>query len=115
MAVATPDNVDRFLEICAKWDVEATVVGEVTDGVMQTFAANVADLLAGKRAPASETPAPEGAAPAPEPATAAPDQSLDAWGLVVRPMLQRHAGQIATVAFAGVAAYVGARMGARRR
>ncbi|MDN5853738.1 MAG: phosphoribosylformylglycinamidine synthase subunit PurL [Actinomycetia bacterium] len=32
MAVATPDNVDRFLEICAKWDVEATVVGEVTDG-----------------------------------------------------------------------------------
>ncbi|UYM03524.1 phosphoribosylformylglycinamidine synthase subunit PurL [Solicola gregarius] len=32
MAVATPANVDRFLEICAKWDVEATVVGEVTDG-----------------------------------------------------------------------------------
>ncbi|UPK75658.1 phosphoribosylformylglycinamidine synthase subunit PurL [Nocardioidaceae bacterium SCSIO 66511] len=32
MAVATPENVERFLEICAKWDVEATVVGEVTDG-----------------------------------------------------------------------------------
>ncbi|HLR85864.1 MAG TPA: hypothetical protein VK059_12990, partial [Nocardioidaceae bacterium] len=69
--------------------------------------------LAGTR-----TPPPEASSEAPfettEPA-AAPDQSLDAWGLVVRPMLQRHAGQIATVAFAGLAAYVGARIGARRR
>lgn len=32
MAVVEPHNVDRFLEICAKWDVLATVVGEVTDG-----------------------------------------------------------------------------------
>lgn len=87
------------------------VIGEVTDGVMQTFAANVAALLSGKSAPTRETPAPS-VAPEPEPQT---DQSLDAWGLLVRPMLQRHAGQIATVAFAGVAAYVGARMGARRR
>ena len=27
MAVVEPHNVDRFLEICAKWDVLATVVG----------------------------------------------------------------------------------------
>ncbi len=32
MAVVTPDKVERFLEICRKWDVLATVVGEVTDG-----------------------------------------------------------------------------------
>ncbi|MGO4957423.1 phosphoribosylformylglycinamidine synthase subunit PurL [Luteococcus sp. Sow4_B9] len=32
MAVVEPDNVDRFMEICAKWDVLATVVGEVTEG-----------------------------------------------------------------------------------
>ena len=32
MAVVEPHKVDRFLEICAKWDVLATVVGEVTDG-----------------------------------------------------------------------------------
>ena len=32
MAVVEPQNVDAFLEICAKWDVLATVVGEVTDG-----------------------------------------------------------------------------------
>ena len=32
MAVVEPDKVDRFLEICAKWDVLATVVGEVTEG-----------------------------------------------------------------------------------
>jgi phosphoribosylformylglycinamidine synthase len=31
-AVVEPRNVDRFLDICAKWDVAATVVGEVTDG-----------------------------------------------------------------------------------
>ncbi|VXC31602.1 phosphoribosylformylglycinamidine synthase subunit PurL [Nocardioides sp. AX2bis] len=30
MAVVHPDHVATFLEICAKWDVEATVVGEVT-------------------------------------------------------------------------------------
>jgi phosphoribosylformylglycinamidine synthase subunit PurL len=31
MAVVEPANVKRFLEICEKWDVEATVVGEVND------------------------------------------------------------------------------------
>ncbi|HZB33452.1 MAG TPA: phosphoribosylformylglycinamidine synthase subunit PurL [Streptosporangiaceae bacterium] len=32
MAVVEPANVERFLEICAKWEVPATVIGEVTDG-----------------------------------------------------------------------------------
>ncbi|MFT4127369.1 MAG: phosphoribosylformylglycinamidine synthase subunit PurL [Gordonia sp. (in: high G+C Gram-positive bacteria)] len=31
-AVVTPDNVDAFLGVCRKWDVLATVIGEVTDG-----------------------------------------------------------------------------------
>ena len=31
MAVVEPGDVDRFLAICAKWDVEATDIGEVTD------------------------------------------------------------------------------------
>ncbi|HYH34865.1 MAG TPA: phosphoribosylformylglycinamidine synthase subunit PurL, partial [Nocardioides sp.] len=31
MAVVRPEDVDRFLEICARWDVEATDIGEVTD------------------------------------------------------------------------------------
>ena len=31
MAVVEPDDVAAFLAICAKWDVDATVVGEVTD------------------------------------------------------------------------------------
>jgi len=30
-AVVTPDKVDRFLAVCAKWEVLATVLGEVTD------------------------------------------------------------------------------------
>ncbi|MFJ4439839.1 phosphoribosylformylglycinamidine synthase subunit PurL [Streptomyces sp. NPDC088923] len=31
-AVVEPEKVERFLAICEKWDVIATVVGEVTDG-----------------------------------------------------------------------------------
>ncbi|GAA3488256.1 phosphoribosylformylglycinamidine synthase subunit PurL [Streptomyces cremeus] len=31
-AIVEPQHVDRFLEICEKWDVIATVIGEVTDG-----------------------------------------------------------------------------------
>ena len=31
MAVVEPDDVKAFLAICEKWDVDATVVGEVTD------------------------------------------------------------------------------------
>ena len=32
MAVVTPDHLDAFLGVCAKWDVTATVIGTVTDG-----------------------------------------------------------------------------------
>ncbi|MEC3913587.1 phosphoribosylformylglycinamidine synthase subunit PurL [Nocardia sp. CDC160] len=31
-AVVTPENVDAFMAVCKKWDVTATVIGEVTDG-----------------------------------------------------------------------------------
>jgi phosphoribosylformylglycinamidine synthase len=31
-AVVTPENVERFMQVCAKWDTLATVIGEVTDG-----------------------------------------------------------------------------------
>jgi phosphoribosylformylglycinamidine synthase len=31
MAVVRPEHVDAFMAICRKWDVEATVIGEVTD------------------------------------------------------------------------------------
>ncbi|MDQ1616397.1 MAG: phosphoribosylformylglycinamidine synthase subunit PurL, partial [Actinomycetota bacterium] len=30
-AVVTPDRLDAFLEICARWEVTATVIGEVND------------------------------------------------------------------------------------
>ena len=30
-AVVTPDKVDAFLAVCAKWEVQADVIGEVTD------------------------------------------------------------------------------------
>jgi phosphoribosylformylglycinamidine synthase II len=31
MAVVEPDDVEEFLKICAKWDVQADVIGEVTE------------------------------------------------------------------------------------
>jgi phosphoribosylformylglycinamidine synthase len=31
MAVVEPDQVERFLAVCARWDVRAAVIGEVTD------------------------------------------------------------------------------------
>ncbi|MEO3863576.1 phosphoribosylformylglycinamidine synthase subunit PurL [Acrocarpospora sp. B8E8] len=31
MAVVTPDDIPAFMAICEKWDVPATVIGEVTD------------------------------------------------------------------------------------
>ena len=37
MAVVEPANVARFLEICEKWDVDATVVGEVNESSRLTI------------------------------------------------------------------------------
>ena len=31
-AIVEPKNIEKFLEICSKWDVTATVIGEVTEG-----------------------------------------------------------------------------------
>ena len=31
-AIVEPSKIDQFLEICKKWDVTVTVIGEVTDG-----------------------------------------------------------------------------------
>src|SRR5215831_13031444 len=31
MAIAEPAGLGRFMDICAKWDVQATVIGDVTD------------------------------------------------------------------------------------
>ena len=37
-AVVEPEKVQRFMEICGKWDVTATVIGEVTDtGRLEIF------------------------------------------------------------------------------
>ncbi|HET7688760.1 MAG TPA: phosphoribosylformylglycinamidine synthase subunit PurL [Nocardioidaceae bacterium] len=38
MAVVEPANVERFLKICEKWDVDAHVIGEVTDtGTLEIY------------------------------------------------------------------------------
>lgn len=48
-AVVTPENVDAFMNICKKWDVQATVIGEVTDGdhlVIDWYGETVVDAVA---------------------------------------------------------------------
>jgi carbon monoxide dehydrogenase subunit G len=95
------------------------VIGEVTDNIMQAFAANIEGMLSGTRPPGVQA----GAAPRPaEPGTpglqtpaAGPAGDLDAWKLIVRPMLERHAGSLLTIGLSGLAAYLGARRGSRRR
>jgi phosphoribosylformylglycinamidine synthase len=37
MAVVRPANAESFLAVCRKWDVEATVIGEVTDDGLLTM------------------------------------------------------------------------------
>ena len=47
MAVVEPDRADEFLGVCAKWDVRAAVIGEVTDSgrlVMTWHGETVVDI-----------------------------------------------------------------------
>ena len=32
MAIVAPEDVERFMEICTKWEVQASVIGELTEG-----------------------------------------------------------------------------------
>jgi phosphoribosylformylglycinamidine synthase II len=53
MAIVTPQNVAEFLAICAKWDVLATVIGEVTDSgrlEMTWHGAQIVDIPPGSAA-----------------------------------------------------------------
>jgi len=101
------------------------VIGEVTDGIMRTFAQNVETMLTsgdagtGADGVTGQPAAPASAAPSSAPAAgfvgaaAGSDSSLDAWSLIVRPMLQKQAGSLATIAISTIGAYFGARAGAR--
>ena len=47
-AIVEPVHLDRFLEICDKWDVSATVIGEVTDGdrlIIEWHGETIVDVL----------------------------------------------------------------------
>jgi hypothetical protein len=72
-----------------------------------------APASAGEAQGAGAQPAPQHEAVRAPAAEAAVGDGLDAWSLIIRPMMQRLAGSIATVAMSEVAAYVGARRGAR--
>jgi phosphoribosylformylglycinamidine synthase len=66
MAVVEPAKVGRFLDICAKWEVRAAVIGEVTDSgrlVMTWHGDMVVDIPPGSAAdgPVYDRPAERGA------------------------------------------------------
>ncbi|WP_435809549.1 phosphoribosylformylglycinamidine synthase subunit PurL [Streptosporangium canum] len=53
MAVVTPDDIDAFMVICTKWDIPATVIGEVTDSgrlVMTWYGETIVDIPPGTAA-----------------------------------------------------------------
>lgn len=53
MAVVAPDDIAAFMAICAKWDIPATVIGEVTDGgrlVMTWHGETIVDIPPGTAA-----------------------------------------------------------------
>jgi carbon monoxide dehydrogenase subunit G len=90
------------------------VIGDVTDGIMQTFATNVEQMLAGS-SPVTPIGTLRGTATAPStPSATTSAGSLDAWSLIVRPLVQRHGRSLGIVLAAGIAAYLGARAGHRR-
>lgn len=107
------------------------VIGDVTDEIMQAFAANVEQMLSGRGTP-SPVAAPAGSAqasgeaqstaegrpvrttePAAESVRPSDSGELDVWSLIVRPMLKRNAHSVVQVVVASIAAYLGARAGAR--
>lgn len=94
------------------------VISDVSAEIMQTFASNVERMLEhGESTPAAATEQDVAPAVAAQQATAdaPPDgDGLDAWALVVRPLLRRHGRTVATVACSGATAYLGAYLGARR-
>lgn len=136
VAQLTADGSGTLVEIVTDLSIRGKVaqfgrgvIGDVTDGIIAKFAKNVEQMLSSGQAPAgaaaSGAPAaarptgggaPTGAAPADwAPAAEAADgDGLDAWSLIVVPMLKKHAGSVVPVVVAAIAGYLGARAGARK-
>jgi len=61
LAIVTPDDLAEVVEICDRWEVTASVIGEVTDdadGTLRLFAAQGGELLAHMPAPTLHDDAP---------------------------------------------------------
>jgi len=91
-------------------------IGEVAGGIMQQFAHNVETLLAGGGGPTAVTAGPRpvvaqaSAAQAPAGDAAGADSvALDAWSMIVLPLVRRAMPAVGTVLASGVASYLGAR------
>lgn len=125
VAQLSEDNGETLVEIVTDLSIRGKVaqfgrgvIGEVTDGIIAKFAKNVEEMLTtgGSGEPLADTSVPGGNATAGAPfagTEAVGGESLDAWGLIVLPMLKRHAGTVVPAVLAGITAYLGARAGAR--
>lgn len=137
VASLTESEAGTLVQIDTDLDIRGKVaqfgrgaIGEVTDSIMQAFARNVEEMLHGggtgsatspskaagattTSGPGAETASTGGSSGGSATAAPAVSSELDAWSLIVRPMLQRHGASIATVTFSGFAAWLGARAGAR--
>src|SRR5205085_2610066 len=59
LAIVTPDDLDQVLEVCARWEVQATVIGRVTgSGRLRVVDGFGGDVLADIPAPALSDAAP---------------------------------------------------------
>ncbi len=141
VAQLTADGSGTVVEIVTDLSIRGKVaqfgrgvIGDVTDGIIAKFAKNVEQMLTAGQSPvgaAASGGAPAGGAPtAAKPtagatsggasadwapaAEAADNDGLDAWSLIVVPMLKKHAGSVVPVVVAAVAGYLGARAGARK-
>lgn len=124
--VREQDN-GTFVEIATELSIRGKVaqfgrgvIGEVTDGIIAKFAANVEQMLSGDvlaSGPASSGSGTRQSTAEPAGFVAAAESDarngLDVWKLIVLPMLKKHAGVVVPAVVAAVAGYLGARAGAR--
>ena len=92
----TPENVDAFMAVCERWDVTATVIGEVTDGEHLRITAGARPSSTSRRAPSPTTARSTSArSPAPTARTRCRPRRPRAWPGRRRPRSWRDGRQLA--------------------
>ena len=80
-AVVSPENVEKFMAVCRKWDVLATVIGEVAEGDRPTRARSISGRWPGPTPRMRSTPTPARNCPGRGPATSCVRLCLRCWAV----------------------------------